>query len=180
MLSRVARALCSRVAVRSFNVQRLAGTRELRASRIWARTVEGIMAFKTQYTEFRHWNTMTQLQGLAGEEAKKHPPIVRERGGVAVKHWEDGSRVCCREVKAFIAIAWRSPARAIWPTGSRYNRRSGCCRKGPWRPSEPQMLGYAQHKVRTRYALLSKTTPDKERICRILRLLLFRTLCWMD
>ena len=56
------------------------------------------MAGKTKDSEFRHPNTVAYLQGLTDEEAAKHPPVVREAGGVFTEYWREGGRVRCREV----------------------------------------------------------------------------------
>ena len=56
------------------------------------------MAGKTKDSEFRHPNTAAHMQGLTDEEAAKHPPVVREAGGVFTEHWREGGRVRCREV----------------------------------------------------------------------------------
>ena len=58
------------------------------------------MTGKNQDAEFRHPDTVAYLQSLTKEEAAKHPPIVRERGGVVTQYWREGGRVRCREVAA--------------------------------------------------------------------------------
>ena len=58
------------------------------------------MTGKNQDAEFRHPDTVAYLQSLTEEEAAKHPPIVRERGGAVTQYWREGGRVRCREVAA--------------------------------------------------------------------------------
>ena len=58
------------------------------------------MTGKNQDAEFRHPDTVAYLQSLTKEEAAKHPPIVRERGGAVTQYWREGGRVRCREVAA--------------------------------------------------------------------------------
>ena len=38
------------------------------------------------------------MRSLTDEEAAKHPPVVREAGGVFTEYWREGGRVRCREV----------------------------------------------------------------------------------
>ena len=57
------------------------------------------MAGRTQDQEFRHPDTAAYLQGLTDEAAAKHPPVVREDGGVFTEYWREGGRVRCREVE---------------------------------------------------------------------------------
>ena len=58
------------------------------------------MANKRRDSEFRHPDTVAQIQALTDEEAAKHSPIVRERDGVFTRYWRIGRRVRCREVEA--------------------------------------------------------------------------------
>ena len=58
------------------------------------------MAAEKQYPEFRHPNTVAHSQSLTNEEAAKHPPISRERGGVVTQQGHDGSEARCSEGEA--------------------------------------------------------------------------------
>ena len=58
------------------------------------------MTIKRRDPEFLHPDTVAYLQGLTDEEAAKHSPIVRERGGVFMQQRRVGRRVRCREIEA--------------------------------------------------------------------------------
>ena len=65
--------------------------------RIVSQAAGGVMAGKMQDREFRYPDTAAYLQGLAGEEATKQPPMIRKADGVFTEYWCEGGRVRYRQ-----------------------------------------------------------------------------------
>ena len=58
------------------------------------------MAVKNQDPEFRHPETAAHLQCPTEEKTEKHPPLIRELGGIITRQWRGSGDVHCRDIKA--------------------------------------------------------------------------------